>query len=66
MKNLALLFGTLSILAACTKSETQYTDQENKRQTVNDQKSDTIKTLNEIADTLQMGSDSTDIKTDNE
>jgi len=66
MKNLALLFGTLFILAACTKSETQYTDQENKRQTVNDQKSDTIKTLNEIADTLQMGSDSTDIKTDNE
>ncbi|MFC7345636.1 hypothetical protein ACFQO9_02755 [Chryseobacterium zhengzhouense] len=43
MKNLALLFGTLFILAACTKSETQYTDQENKRQTVNDQKSDTIK-----------------------
>ncbi|MGO4710044.1 hypothetical protein AB4Y90_13195 [Chryseobacterium sp. 2TAF14] len=66
MKNLALLFVALFAVAACTKSETQYTDQENKRQTVNDQKSDTIKTLNEISDTLQMGSDSTDVKTDNE
>lgn len=66
MKKSALLFGALFLVAACTKSETQYTSQENKRQTVNDPKSDTIKTLNEISDTLKTESDTTDRKTDNE
>lgn len=54
------------VLTACTKSETQYRDQENKRETVNDRASDTIKPLNEISDTLRMKGDSTDVKTDNE
>lgn len=66
MKNIALLLGALFIITACTKSETQYRDQENKTQTVNDQKSDTIKTLPEISDTAQTGIDSANVKTDNE
>lgn len=66
MKNTALLLGALFFAVSCTKSETQYTDQGNKRQSVNDTKSDTIQTINEVSDTLQMGNDSTDVKTDNE
>ncbi|MBW7676375.1 hypothetical protein [Chryseobacterium chendengshani] len=65
MKNTALLLGALFFAVSCTKSETQYTDQGNKKQTVNDRKSDTIQTLNEISDTLQMENDSIDVKTDN-
>ncbi|WP_027379594.1 hypothetical protein [Chryseobacterium daeguense] len=56
----------LCVLTACTKSETQYRDKENKRETVNDRASDTIKPLNEISDTLRIKGDSTDVKTDNE
>jgi len=66
MKKLALVFGALILVAACKKSETQYTDQKNKRQTVNDRKSDTIKTLYEVSDTLHSGSDNADRKSDNE
>lgn len=43
---------TLFILISCTKSETQYQDNDNSRETVNDRKSDTIKTIPEISDTL--------------
>lgn len=60
MKNIALLFTALSTAVACTKSETQYYNQENKRQ------SDTIKTLTETSDTIQMGAEKVDLKTDNE
>lgn len=66
MKNIALLLTALFIAVACTKSETQYYNQENKRQTVNDRKSDTIKTLTETSDTMQMGAEKVDLKTDNE
>ena len=62
MKNLALLAATLLVTAACTKSETQYTDQSNKKQSVNDKKSDTIQTLTEISDTLQKKSERADGK----
>jgi hypothetical protein len=54
------------ILASCTKSETQYVDQDNKRETVNNRASDTIQTLNQMSDTLQNRSDSAEIETDNE
>lgn len=53
-------------LSACTKSETQYIDQNNKRETVNDKISDTIQTLPEISDTARLRRDSAEIKTDNE
>lgn len=66
MKNITLLMGMLFLMAACTKSETQYKDQDNKRQSVNNEKSDTIQTLPEISDTAQMGNDSAKVKTDNE
>ncbi|AZA74309.1 hypothetical protein [Chryseobacterium indoltheticum] len=66
MKNIALLFTALSTAVACTKSETQYYNQENKRQTVNNRQSDTIKTLTETSDTIQMGAEKVDLKTDNE
>jgi hypothetical protein len=35
-------------LMGCKKSETQYIDNDNKRSTVNDKKSDTIETLPEV------------------
>lgn len=66
MKNIALLFTALSTAVACTKSETQYYNQENKRQTVNDRKSNTIKTLTETSDTMQMVAEKVDFKTDKE
>lgn len=56
----------LLMLSACTKSETQYIDQNNKRETVNDKASDTIQTLNEVSDTMQQESDSVKVKPDNE
>lgn len=66
MKNLALLFMALSTAVSCTKSETQYYNQKNKRQTVSNRQSDTIKTLTETSDTIQMGVEKVDLKTDNE
>lgn len=55
MKNIALLFTALSTAVSWTKSETQYYNQENKRQTVNNRQSDTIKTLTETSDTMRKG-----------
>lgn len=66
MKSIILLLGFLGFLTSCTKSETQYRDQNDKKATVNDKASDTIQTLPETSDTLQLGSDRTDVKTDNE
>ncbi|MBW7674156.1 hypothetical protein [Chryseobacterium chendengshani] len=43
---------SLFFVISCTKSETQYKDKENSRESVNDRKSDTIKTIPEISDTL--------------
>lgn len=56
----------LCILSSCTKSETQYTDQNNKKETVNDKTSDSIQTLNEVSDTANTTKDRTHVKTDNE
>ncbi|MCF2218641.1 hypothetical protein H9Q08_04930 [Chryseobacterium sp. PS-8] len=53
-------------MSSCTKSETQYTDQNNKTETVNDKASDTIQTLNEVSDTANTTKDRTHVKTDNE
>ncbi|MDC8104603.1 MULTISPECIES: hypothetical protein [Chryseobacterium] len=58
MKYLIQFLFLLSVLSACTKSETQYIDQSNKKETVNDKKSDTIQTLNEISDTTKLTKDS--------
>lgn len=66
MKNLLFLAAILLLTVSCTKSETQYNNQDDKQHTVNDRKSDTIQTLNEVSDTLKMDRDSTDVKTDNE
>lgn len=66
MKNLALYVFLLYTLLACTKSETQYRDQDNKKESVNNKASDTIQTLNEVSDTAQPGRDSARVKTDNE
>ena len=66
MKNLALSVFLLYILSSCTKSETQYINQDNKKETVNDKASDTIQTLNEISDTMQLEKDSANVQTDNE
>lgn len=57
---------TLLLLIQCTKSETQYRNEADKKSTVNDRKSDTIQTLPEISDTLGLGKDSANVKTDNE
>lgn len=43
---------SLFVLVNCTKSETQYQDKDNSKESVNDRKSDTIKTTPEISDTL--------------
>lgn len=66
MKKIALATFILCVMTACTKSETQYTDQDNKRETVNNKASDTIRTLQEESDTVQANGKPTDIKTDNE
>lgn len=39
---------SIMFLMSCKKSETQYIDNDNKRSTVNDKKSDTIETLPEV------------------
>lgn len=66
MKKIILSAFLLYALSACTKSETQYSDQQNKRESVNNKASDTIRTLNEVSDTAAAGNRSGDIKTDNE
>ncbi len=66
MKKILLSAFLLCVLSACTKSETQYTDQQNKRESVNNKESDTIRTLNEVSDTAAAGQRPNDIKTDNE
>lgn len=66
MKIAALYMLLWLIVSACTKSETQYIDQNNKKETVNDRASDTIRTLNEVSDTMKQENDSVNIKTGNE
>lgn len=66
MKKAALYMLLLLMLSACTKSETQYTDQNNRKETVNDKASDTIQTLTELSDTLQQENDSIKVRTGNE
>ncbi|WP_374462521.1 hypothetical protein [Chryseobacterium sp.] len=66
MKKAALYMLLLLMLSACTKSETQYTDQNNRKETVNNKASDTIQTLTEVSDTLQQENDSINVKTGNE
>lgn len=68
MKKTIIITSVLSLLTitGCTKSETQYKDQDNKRETVNDQASDTIRTLQEESDTVQTKGKPQDIQTDNE
>lgn len=61
MKNIAIL-SALFLAVACTKSETQYKDQENKKESVNNPQSDTIKTLPEVSNTSEI-QDSGDVKT---
>ncbi|CAH0290100.1 hypothetical protein MP478_00950 [Chryseobacterium sp. WG14] len=64
MKYVLYLF-LLSTLSACTKSETQYINQDNKKESVNDKASDTIQTLDEMSDTMKQERD-TNVKTANE
>lgn len=66
MKKTILSAFLLYTLSACTKSETQYTDQQNKKESVNNPASDTIRTLNEVSDTASAKQHPKDIKTDNE
>ncbi len=66
MKKIILTGFIFTSVISCTKSETQYNDQKNKKQTVNNQKSDTINTLEERSDTLQMQDNLNDVSTDNE
>ncbi|SFN41976.1 hypothetical protein SAMN05421594_2712 [Chryseobacterium oleae] len=65
MKNLALSVFLLYSLTACTKSETQYINKDNKKETVNDKASDTIQTLDEMSDTMKQKRDSAHVKTEN-
>jgi len=57
MKKLLSALIIISIAVSCTKSETQYTDQENKKQSVNNPQSDSIRTLQEVSDTAQINQD---------
>ncbi len=57
MKYIVTSLFILSVLSACQKAETQYKDQDNKKETVNDGKSDTIRTLKEISDTMHQKKD---------
>lgn len=66
MKILIPAIATALLFVSCKKEETQYTDQENRRESVNNPQSDTIQTLQEKADTLQMNEHYRDVKTDNE
>lgn len=66
MKKIILAACVLYLVTACTKSETQYTDQNNKRESVNNPQSDTINTLEQRSDTLQDHDRLKDVHTDNE
>ncbi|WP_330747023.1 hypothetical protein [Chryseobacterium sp. CP-77] len=59
------LFLLCTTVLACTKSETQYINQDNKRETVNDKASDTIQTLKVISDTAKLQKEN-HVKTANE
>jgi outer membrane lipoprotein-sorting protein len=65
MKKIIFAVFLLYTLSACTKSETQYSDQQNKKESVNNKASDTIRTLNEASDTASVQQRPNDIKTDN-
>ncbi|MEC3876390.1 hypothetical protein [Chryseobacterium salviniae] len=66
MKKLILTTFIFALITSCTKSETQYTDQENKRETVNNRESDTINTLEQRSDTIQNQDNLNNVPTDNE
>ncbi|NML57097.1 membrane lipoprotein lipid attachment site-containing protein [Chryseobacterium cheonjiense] len=66
MKKLILTACGIALLTACTKSETQYIDQANKEQSVNNRASDTINTLEQRSDTVRMQDSLKDVHTDNE
>jgi len=66
MKKIILAACVLYLVTACNKSETQYTDQNNKRESVNNPQSDTINTLEQRSDTLQDHDRLKDVHTDNE
>ncbi len=66
MKEIILAACLLYTFTACTKSETQYIDQNNKEETVNNPQSDTINTLEQRSDTLQAQDSLKEINTDNE
>lgn len=55
-----LLLIALVCTAGCKKSETQYKDADDKKSTVNDRKSDTIKTLPDVSNST--ATDSADVK----
>jgi hypothetical protein len=57
MKKLLSAMIIISFAASCTKSETQYIDKENKKQSVNNPQSDSIRTLQEVSDTAQINQD---------
>ncbi|GEN75544.1 membrane lipoprotein lipid attachment site-containing protein [Chryseobacterium hagamense] len=66
MKKIIFAAFLLYTLSACTKSETQYTDQQNKRESVDNKESDTIRALNEVSDTANAEQLPNTMKTDNE
>lgn len=66
MKKLIFTASIFAVMTGCTKSETQYTDQENKRETVNSRESDTINTLEQRSDTVQQQDNLKNVPTDNE
>ncbi|MEC5174692.1 MULTISPECIES: hypothetical protein [Chryseobacterium] len=66
MKKIIFTVFIFTVTMGCTKSETQYTDQENKGETVNNRQSDTINTLEQRSDTLQNQDNLKNVPTDNE
>ncbi|UPQ76349.1 hypothetical protein [Chryseobacterium nepalense] len=66
MKKIIFTVLIFTVTMGCTKSETQYTDQENKGETVNNRQSDTINTLEQRSDTLQSQDNLKNVPTDNE
>lgn len=66
MKKLIFTAFIFAVITGCTKSETQYIDQDNKRQSVNNRDSDTINTLQQRSDTLQNQDNLKNVPTDNE
>lgn len=66
MKKIIFTVFIFTVTMGCTKSETQYTDQENKGETVNNRQSDTVNTLEQRSDTLQNQDNLKNVPTDNE